>query len=47
MKSMRPTAGYLLLGHGRNEDSLEEVVEKKLALYKHKWFLSCEQDGRR
>jgi hypothetical protein len=44
MKLVRPTAGYSLLDHGRNEneDILDKLkvdpVERKLAQYKQKWL---------
>jgi len=39
---VRPTAGYNLLRHTRNEDILEmlkvDSVEKKLVQYKQEWL---------
>jgi len=44
MKFMRPIAGYSLLDHRRNEDTLKlkaDPAENKLAQYKPKRLKSC------
>jgi hypothetical protein len=49
MKFTRPTAGYTLLDHRRNEDILEELqvdlVENKLTQYKQKWSYHVSRIG--